>query len=58
MEELLGLDPDRDDSDADGFSDGLEHHSGSDPLSARSTPLTTRRRSASEESDDLADPEA
>lgn len=39
LEQMLGLNPNLADTDADGFSDGLEYHSGSNPLSAFSTPL-------------------
>jgi cell wall-associated NlpC family hydrolase len=39
LEQMLHTNPNVADSDLDGFSDGLEYNSGSDPLSAHSTPL-------------------
>ena len=39
LERVLGLNPALADSDADGFSDGLEYHSGSGPLDPNDNPL-------------------
>jgi hypothetical protein len=55
LEHELDLDSPLADADTDGFSDGLEVNSGSDPLSARSTPLHAVSPSVHQNEDDLSD---
>jgi hypothetical protein len=40
MEQTLGFDPGLADSDADGFSDGLEMRARSDPMDPRANPFS------------------